>query len=60
METLSSGESIAFSVVSLVEILAGLRSGEEKRSHLNYFVAMTNKSAHAQQPGLEIFAAARV
>jgi predicted nucleic acid-binding protein len=32
METLSSGESIAFSVVSLVEILAGLRSGEEKRT----------------------------
>jgi predicted nucleic acid-binding protein len=32
MEMLSSGESIAFSVVSLVEILAGLRSGEEKRT----------------------------
>ncbi|MBE0411268.1 MAG: hypothetical protein IBX69_16220 [Anaerolineales bacterium] len=60
METLSSGESIAFSVVSLIEILAGLRSGEEKRSHLIYSVAMTNKPAYAQQPGSEVFAAARV
>lgn len=32
MKTLGSGESLAFSVVSLTEILAGLRSGEESRT----------------------------